>query len=81
MLACLLFKFIRLFYGLMLSCETDGHEGEPSSYGGLNTRTNDHTQAVTPEGVPKLTGCRGTTTVVLIVITCPAIHATRERFI
>ena len=46
--------------GSMSSCETDGHESKPSSQGGLNARTNDHTQTVTPEGVPEPTGCRGT---------------------
>ena len=37
----------------------------------INT-ANDHTQAVTPEGMPGLIGHRGST-VVLICITCPAI--------
>ena len=53
-------KIRHSFYDLMISCETDGHESKPSSKGGLNTRTNDHTQAVTPEGMPEPTGHIGT---------------------
>ena len=37
------YGFLWLFYGLMISCEIDGYESKPSSKGGLNTRTNDHT--------------------------------------
>ena len=62
---------LRLFYGLMISCETDGHESKPSSKGRSRITTGEKPHSYRWQRTERTASEDPLTTVVLMGFTCP----------